>query len=58
MRNRTVFTIWAVAMLGVISGCSAQPSVEEPSAGRDTGTVNAQTDAGGGPEVVSGSVVE
>ena len=58
MRNRTVFTIWAVAMLGVISGCSAQPSVEEPSASRDTGTVNAQTDAGGGPEVVSGSVVE
>jgi hypothetical protein len=58
MRNRTAITIWAVAMLGIVSGCSAQPSIEEASTGQDTGAVKAHGAAVSGPVVVVGTVVE
>lgn len=58
MRNRTAITIWAVAMLGIVSGCSAQPSVEEASTGQETGAVNAHGATASGPVVVNGTVVE
>ena len=58
MRYRTSITIWAVAMLGVVLGCSAQPSGDEASPAQDTQSVNTHTSAASGPEVVTGTVVE
>jgi len=58
MHKRTAITILAVAMLVFVLGCSAQPTAEEATAGPGTGTVNAHVVNPGGPEVVTGTVVE
>jgi len=58
MHKRTAITILAVAMLVFVLGCSAQPTAEEATAGPGTGTMNAHVVNPGGPEVVTGTVVE
>ncbi len=58
MSKRTAIAIWAIATLGFAVGCAAQPTAEEEAVGQDAATVSAHQAAAGGPQVVSGAVLE
>lgn len=58
MRKRTAIAIWALATLGFVTGCAAQPTAEEEAVDRDAATISAHRSAAGGPQVVSGAVLE
>ena len=58
MHIKTAFSIVAALVFGAAVGCSGQPAIEEETVAETAGTVVSHATNTGGPEMVTGAVLE